>query len=109
MNGQVINESTRELWVVENDRASEQPVAHKLAPNRQSPGDIDADGFRAVDSSVSVDGHRSWVKINDLSTATVRDRGANLTSNCIACRNVGEGEFGTVTFRHTSGWGEPIT
>ena len=109
MNGKVINRSSRVLWVVENTGHRNNPIAHQLAPNLQSPGGIDADGFRAVDNSVTVDGHRSWIKIRDVATATVTDRGANLTHDCYFSSKVQDGEFGAVTFRNNPGWGEPIS
>jgi hypothetical protein len=103
-NGQVKNHSSRTLWVVETDSGS--AIAHKLAGGRQSVGSVDADGFRAIDGT-PVDGHTSWVKLVDLSTADVADQGRELTRGCVLCRNVGDNEFGNVTFDNSTGWGEP--
>lgn len=105
-NGQVKNHSSKELWVVETD--SGPAIAHKLLPGRQSPSRIDADGFRAVDGT-PIDGHSTWVKIYDYSTADVRDEDDELTRGCILCRNVGEDEFGDVRFDDSPGWGEPVS
>ncbi len=104
-NGQVKNGSSRVLWVVETDTGP--AIAHKLLPGRKSPSSVDADGFKAVDGT-SIDGHTSWVKIRDLSTADVADSGRQLTRGCILCFNVGENEFGQVRFDQADGWGEPM-
>ena len=104
-NGQVKNGSSKELWVVETDSGS--AVAHKLDSGRQSPEDIDADGFKAVDGTL-IDGHDSWIKINNFSTADVTNNDSQLSRGCILCANVEENEFGNVTFDQSSGWGDPI-
>jgi len=104
-NGRVRNHSSKTLWVVETDTGP--AVAHKLAPGRQSPGSVDADGFRAVDGT-PVDAHTSWVKLIDLSTADVADSGDQLTRGCVLCGNVGDNQFGTVTYNDADEWGEPI-
>ena len=101
-NGQVRNHSSRALWVVSSDRG--RPVARRLEPGFESPSTVDADGFKAVDGT-PVDGHRSWVKIVDLSTADVKDDGDELTRGCFLCRSVGEREFGRPRFVDESGWG----
>ena len=105
MNGQVKNHSNKVLWVVETD--SGKAVAHRLAPKRKSPPSVDADGFRAVDGT-PVDGHKSWVKIIDWSTADVKSKGGKLTRGCYLCRNVGELEFVTVEYSDAGGWGLPL-
>ena len=104
-NGQVRNHSSKKLWVVETDSGPAR--AHKLLPGRQSPSNVDADGFKAVDGT-KIDGHGSWVKILDLSTADVADDGAELTRGCVLCTNVGENEFGPVEFLEGEGWGKLI-
>jgi hypothetical protein len=106
MDGAVINYSSKTLWVVNTD--SGQAIAHKLATMRRSPKGCDADGFKAVDGT-PVNGHTSWVKVTDISTAGVSD-GPNgeLTRGCIACYNVDENEFGAVTYMAAEGWGEPL-
>lgn len=103
--GQVKNHSSKTLWVVETD--SGRAIAHKLGPNRQSSRSVDADGFKAVDGTL-IDGHGSWVKLVDLSTADVADQGSALTRGCILCTNVNDNEFGDVTYDGSSGWGEPL-
>jgi hypothetical protein len=103
--GQVKNRSDKVLWVVETDTGS--AIAHKLAANRQSPSSIDADGFKAVDGT-TIDGHTSWVKLTDISTADVSNSGQELNRGCIACISVDDNEFGNITFSNTDGWGEPI-
>jgi hypothetical protein len=104
--GQVKNHSSKTLWVVEND--SGPAVAHKLAPKKKSPSGTDADGFKAVDGT-PVDGHRSWVKIIDLSTADVADKSdGTLARGCYLCKDVQENEFGPVRYDSAEGWGEPL-
>lgn len=101
----VKNRSSKVLWVVNNDRG---PVeARKLRPGHRSPPDCDADGFKAVDGT-SVDGHTSWVKIRDISTADVTDApDGTLRRGCFICGNVSETAFGPVTYIEGD-WGIPI-
>lgn len=80
-------------------------MAHKLAPGRQSPSNIDADGFRAVDGTL-IDGHSTWVKILGVSTADVADRDEQLTRGCIVCFDVPENQFGIVVNNADDGWGD---
>lgn len=103
--GQVKNQSSRPLWVVEDDSGS--MVAHKLAPGYQSPSDIDADGFMAADGT-PVNGHQTWIKIIDLATATVEDDGSQLKQGCLLCTNVDMDEFGDVSFDASVDWGDPL-
>jgi len=104
--GRVKNHSSRELWVVETDTGT--AIAHRLPAGKQTPSNVDADGFRAVDGT-RIDGHTSWVKINDYSTADVRDSAGALERGCILCRNVADNEFGSINFDNASGWGESLT
>lgn len=106
MKGQVKNYSSHELWVVETDTGN-GAVAHKLYPGQKSPDHIDADGFRAVDGT-PIDGHTAWVKIVDLSTATVEDSEGALKRGCLLCLSVDDNEFGEVRFDLTENWGEPV-
>lgn len=104
--GVVRNESTRVVWVVDTDRG--YASAHRLAPGRQSPRGLDADGVRTEDRSL-IDGHASWWKARDVSVAVVRDSQAGLTIACIACSAVNDDEFGPVRFdRSGTDWGEPL-
>ena len=104
--GRINNRSSRTLWVVETD--SGPAVAHLLAPGRRSPPGVDADGFKAVDGT-AVNGHRSWVKVTDWSTADVRDaRNGTLDRGCWLCRDVPESQFGAVDYRVDSGWGRSL-
>lgn len=105
-NGQVKNHSAKDLWVVETD--SGPAIAHKLEPGRQSPSSVDADGFKSIDGT-AIDGHTSWVKILNWSTADVANEGQQLTRGCILCSSVGENQFGQVTYDQSSNWGEPIS
>jgi hypothetical protein len=56
----------------------------------------------------TIDGHGSWVKINELSTADVANSSSQLTRGCVLCYNVDDNEFGNVTYNNADGWGEPI-
>ncbi|MGF1495454.1 MAG: hypothetical protein ACFB8W_01335 [Elainellaceae cyanobacterium] len=55
-----------------------------------------------------IDGHTHWVKIVDLSTADIEDDGPDLKRGCTLCMDVGDDEFGKVTFDDSLGWGEPL-
>lgn len=103
--GRVKNHSTKTLWVVETETGT--AVAHKLASRHQSPQAVDADGFRATDGT-AIDGHASWIKLVDLSTADVADRGVELTRGCILCKNVGDNEFGNISYENSDNGGEPL-
>lgn len=81
--------------------------AYQLAPGCQSPSDIDADGFCAVDD-IAIDDYEGWVKIVDICTAEVKDKAGQLTSECMFCGNVKDKEFGNVKFVDRDNWGEPI-
>lgn len=107
MAGRVKNYSSKWLWVVETD--SGKAVAHKLGPNRQSPAGVDADGFKAVDGT-PIDGHASWIKVNNLGTADVEFKDGKMTPGCVwpFCTKVEETEFGPVTYDHALGWGENL-
>ncbi len=105
MNGRVKNYSHKELWVVETDTG--QPVAHRLGPNMQSPLGVDVAGFKTVDGTL-IDGHGSWIKVVDFSTARVRYASGKMTAGCWLCWNVEEDEFGPVTYDYSSTWGEPL-
>jgi len=107
-NGKVKNCSSKTLWVVENGAGSYPARAHKLSPGFQSPAELDADGFKAVDGT-PISGNASWVKIVNWSTADVSDAGAELAKGCILCYGVEENEFGPVTYDNGSGWGEPLS
>jgi hypothetical protein len=107
MNGRISNNSDKVLWVVETDTGP--AVAHKLLPGFASPPATDADGFRAVDGTL-VNGHASWVKVTDLSSANVTSMpDGSLDRGCIFpfCRDVNDEEFGPVTFDEAA-WGAPL-
>ena len=104
LNGQVKNYSSKILWVLESGGG--KFTAHKLAPNQQSPADIDADGFCTVDGT-PIDGHQQWVKIVDIATAEVKDNGEQLTGGYLFGGAV-EDEFSNVQFDESDGWGEQI-
>ena len=103
--GVVRNDTTRVLWVVDTD--SGFAVAHLLAPGRQSPRTLDADGVRREDN-LPIDDHGSWWKARDISVAVVHEEDGKVTLSCIACSAVLDDEFGPVRFDRTPGWGDPL-
>ena len=105
MNGQVKNYSSKLLWVLVSK--GDRMYAYQLNSGYQSPSNIDADGFCAVDKT-PIDNYRGWIKIVDICTAEVRDRAEQLTSECMFCGNVKDQEFGKVKFVYESNWGEAI-
>jgi hypothetical protein len=102
--GIVKNDTQRVLWVVDTDTGS--GVAHLLAPGRQSPRTLDADGVRSVDQA-PIDEHGSWWKARDVSVAVVHEKDGALTLSCIGCSAVLDDEFGPVRYDRTPSWGEP--
>ena len=106
-NGSVRNHSSKTLWVVETD--SGPAKAHKLAPNMKSPSSVDADGVKAVDGT-PINGHSSWWKIRDISTADIYDNNQNglLIIRASFKSRVKENKFGEVDYIADSGWGEKL-
>lgn len=105
MKGQVKNYSSLPLWVLVSK--DEKMNAYVLAPGYQSPSNLDADGFKAV-NDIPIDGYRGWIKIVDFCTAEVRDKAGGLTKRCLFCGNVGDDVFGSVSFHNGDSWGETI-
>lgn len=103
--GRIKNESPRPLWVVETD--SGRAIAHKLAPGHASPAHVDADGVRSIDGA-PIRGHKSWWKVRDVSSGTVRATDGALDIRCLICSEVQDDEFGSVRFDDSNGWGEPL-
>lgn len=99
VNGKVVNHSSKWLWIIEtttNDGRRNKPaaVAHKLGPNKKTPNNIDADGFKRADGK-PIEGHNSWWKIRDFVTADVYDKGLDdLRIAVIYKAAVEEGKFG---------------
>jgi hypothetical protein len=104
--GDIRNESSKTLWVIETDTGSAR--AHQLNPGLWSPASVDADGVKAVDGT-PISGHGSWWKVTDISTATVKDApNGGLQIDCLTCPRVGENQFGTVYYvpaTEEEGWG----
>lgn len=105
MNGQVKNYSSKLLWVLASK--GDQMYAYQLASGCQSPTNIDADGFCAVDETL-INGYKGWVKIVDLCTAEIKEKAGQLTSECMFCGNVEDREFGKVKYIYEDNWREPI-
>jgi hypothetical protein len=94
--GQVLNYSTKTLWVLEND--SGKPRAHKLPAGFRTLPDIDFDALNRVDG-VSVEGHNNWWKFYDFSNAEVFDASKNkLKISAISKTAVPEGHFNKVKY-----------
>lgn len=105
MKGQVKNHSSQTLWVLVSE--GKKMNAYQLAPGCQSPSDLDADGFKAVNDT-PINGYQGWIKIVDICTAEVKDNGKELISECLFCGNVDDDEFGSVSFNNKDSWGEFI-
>ena len=103
MKGRVKNYSSHSLWVLVSE--GEKMNAYQLAPGCESPQDIDADGFKAIDD-MSIDGYRGWIKIVDICTAEVRNKENELTAKCLFCGNVNDEEFGQINFYEQNDWGK---
>ena len=106
MKGQVKNHSSKTLWVLVSKDT--EMYAYKLPSGYQSPSQIDADGFCAVDDT-PIDDYIGWIKIVDICTAEVKDAAKQLTSECMFCGKVKDKKFGKVKFVYEDDWGEPIT
>jgi hypothetical protein len=103
--GQVKNFSSKRLWVIENDAVG-KPIARWLDPGFKTPINIDVDAFKRVDKK-AIDGHKSWWKIYDFSTAEIFDKGASLRVSAITKTAVAEKHFGEPVYKAES-WGSPI-
>ncbi|MCC7440657.1 MAG: DUF3892 domain-containing protein [Bdellovibrionales bacterium] len=106
--GQVRNYSSKAIWVIETD--SGRPVAHLLAPMTKSPNGVDADAFRRVDGK-PIQGHKSWWKIYDFSTAEIFDKGDDLKTSALTQTAVMDDEFGgpkSITYDRSENWGVSI-
>ncbi|MGB0454071.1 MAG: DUF3892 domain-containing protein [Bacteriovoracaceae bacterium] len=89
INGQVINYSSKELWVIETKNG---PVARILRPGYKTPIKLDIDGFKRVDGK-AIEKHKNWWKFYDFSTVDVFDNGANLKISVITKIAVDENHF----------------
>ena len=65
------------MWVLETDTIPGKAVAHILSPGMKSPPQVDADAFRRVDDK-PIEGHGSWWKFYDVSTAEIFDKGSDV-------------------------------
>ncbi len=107
INGQVVNFSSKTLWVLETNTG--KSIAHLLLPMTKSPIKIDADAFRREDGR-AVDGHKSWWKFYDFSTVEIYDNGDELKLSVITKVKVSDEEFGgkSIIYDSAKNWGEPI-
>lgn len=104
--GRVRNHSSKQIWVIENTSSNGHPVAHILKPGMKSPDKIDADGFKRVDGK-SIDGHKNWWKITDVSTADIFDWGQGLAIAVIYKTSVHENHFGKPIYKKKCKMGRP--
>lgn len=88
-NGQVVNYSSKELWVVETENG---PKAYILRPGYKTSPKIDIDGFKRVDGK-AIEGHTNWWKFFDFSTVDIFDIGAKLKISVITKVAVSENHF----------------
>ena len=105
MKGRVKNYSSQSLWILISK--GKKMNAYQLAPGYESPEDVDADGFKAI-NNIPIDGYRGWIKIVDICTAEVRDKESELTARCLFCGNVNDEEFGKVNFHEQNDWGTTL-
>ncbi len=74
----------------------------------KSPNHMDADAFRRADGKV-IDGHKSWWKIYDFSTAEIYDQKDGVRVSSITKTRVNDKEFGDAPIIYDeSAWGVPI-
>jgi hypothetical protein len=107
INGQVINFSSKTLWVLETNTG--KSIAHLLLPMTKSPIKIDADAFRREDGK-AIEGHASWWKFYDFSTVEVYDKGNDVRLSVITKVKVSDEEFGgkSIVYDSSKSWGVPI-
>jgi hypothetical protein len=74
VNGQVLNYSTKTLWVLETDTGKAR--AYKLPGGYRTLPTIDFDAFKRVDG-VSIEGHKNWWKFYDFSNVEIFDGNKN--------------------------------
>ena len=103
--GHVKNYSSTYLWVLETDR--KRAVAHLLAPGKKSPIEVDADAFRRKDGR-PIEGHASWWRFYDFSTAEVFGQTNELGVSVITKTAVPDLRFAKVTYDNSKSWGDPI-
>ena len=113
--GKVINNSDGWVWCWVQDDGD--PEIYPLAPNFQSPKDVDVDLVKAMPPG-SLDGHVDWIKFHDYSTVTVTGSFPKMSasvskslwktwkSDAEALKDGGAG--GTINdyLRAAPGWGE---
>lgn len=104
VNGQVINYSSKDLWVIETENG---PKAYILRSGYKTSPKIDIDGFKRVDGK-NIDGHNNWWKFYDFSTVDIYDNGANLILSVITKVAVDENHFYPPGYFHKVPYGEPI-
>jgi hypothetical protein len=100
--GQVINHSSKELLVIEND--SGKPIVHRLGPKMKSPNGIDADGFKRGDGE-SILAHKDWWKIGSGFTANIYQIGRNFLVPISLALPVPDNWFGDYTIDRSPNWG----
>ena len=103
--GQVVNYSSKGLWVLETDSGT--PVAHRLAAHSRSPNTIDADAVRTIDGR-PISGHASWWKIVDVARGDILDSTEGPIIRCWPRLKVEDDYFGPYQFNPAEGWGDPL-
>ena len=103
--GQILNHSSKELLVIEND--SGKPIAHRLGPKRKSPSSVDADGFRSLDGK-PIFLHKYWWKVPNRFKADVFELGSDFLIPVSVMIPVSDTHFGAYDINNDRSWGEPM-
>lgn len=102
INGQVLNYSSKKLWVLETDTDANKPIARWLGPGFKTPPEVDTDAFKRIDG-IALDGHAGWWKFYDVSTAEVFDKGDDLRISAVTKMAVEEKRFGPPSYGRNFG------
>ena len=103
--GHVINHSSKELFVIEND--SGRVIVHRLGARRKSPRNVDADGFKRADGKAILF-HKNWWKVPNFFTAHIFQVGADILIPASVMIPVGDNRFGHYEFDRAKDWGEEL-
>lgn len=103
--GQVINHSSIELLIIEND--SDKPIVHRLGPMKKSPVGVDVDGFKRADGERILT-HKGWWKIGSGFSANIYQVGDNFLVPVSLTVPVPDNWFGAYTLDESSNWGSEL-
>jgi hypothetical protein len=103
--GDVSNRSSKTLLVIE--RETGQALTHCLYSGYDSPGNVDADGVKALDGT-PIHNHTSWWKVSGPAGATIIDTeggGLDIARTPITISPVKDDEFGPYSLESEAPWG----